>query len=65
MRTKKLNCNRLEFLGIRKSGGQISIFVSIVFISVLILTGIFIDGSRIIAGEAQVRRAIEMPADQF
>lgn len=59
MRTKKLNCNRLEFLGIRKSGGQISIFVSIVFISVLILTGIFIDGSRIIAGEAQVRRAIE------
>lgn len=50
---------RLKFINIRKCQGQISIFVSIVFIAVLILTGILVDGSRIIAGETQVRRGIE------
>lgn len=39
--------------------GQISIFLSIIFIAILIIIGFLIDGARIKTGEAQVRRAVE------
>lgn len=38
--------------------GQTTVFLCIILLSVVVLTGILVDGSRIINGEAQVKRAV-------
>lgn len=48
--------------GLYNNKGQVSIFLAIIFLSVLVLSGIFIDAARIRAGEAHVKRSVENAA---
>ncbi|NSW92195.1 MAG: hypothetical protein HPY74_16250 [Firmicutes bacterium] len=42
--------------------GQIAVFLTIIFLSIIVVTGILVDASRIIAGEAHVRKSVENAA---
>jgi len=42
--------------------GQISVFLSIILIAVVLMTGVFVDIARLSAAEAQVKRAVELAA---
>ena len=46
----------------KKTEGAISIFLCIILTSMIILSGLLVDGSRIRAGEAQAKRAVRLGA---
>jgi hypothetical protein len=43
---------------LKRSRGQMSVFLCIILIAVIAVTGVLVDGARIAAGEAQVKRAV-------
>ena len=49
-------------MGVKSERGQITVFLSIVLLSVIALAGILVDGSRLITGKAQVKRAVDSAA---
>ncbi|NLC68710.1 MAG: hypothetical protein GX754_08035 [Clostridiaceae bacterium] len=51
-----------EFPVLHGNKGQVSIFLTIVFLSLIVLCGILIDAARIRTGEAHVKRSVENAA---
>ncbi|NJD04294.1 MAG: hypothetical protein FIA99_17250, partial [Ruminiclostridium sp.] len=49
-------------MGVNKDSGQITVFLSIILLSVIILAGVLVDASRVSSGESLVRSAVSSAA---
>ncbi|MCR4434864.1 MAG: DUF5702 domain-containing protein [Clostridiales bacterium] len=45
-------------MGLKNQKGQITVFLSIVLMTVIMMAGVLVDGARVVAGKNQVKRAV-------
>ena len=53
---------RIERVGVGKQNGQVTVFLSLILLAVVIVIGLLIDVSRVLTAQAQVKRAVSSSA---